>query len=105
MSELDELRGRVSAVESELSRLREENAVTRTVASMADRDVSEFRGALQGHMRTLNALRETQLEQGQIQAAQGRAIEGIAQAVGGLVVQVESLTAMVARLAPPDRAN
>ena len=94
MSELDELRGRVSAVESELSRLREENAVTRTVASMADRDVSEFRGALQAHVRTLNALRETQLEQGQT-------LQTIAQAVGGLAVQVENLTAMVARIAPP----
>jgi chromosome segregation ATPase len=94
VSELDELRGRVSAVESELSRLREENAVTRTVASMADRDVSEFRGALQAHVRTLNALRETQLEQGQT-------LQTIAQAVGGLAVQVENLTAMVARIAPP----
>ncbi|GAB6901535.1 hypothetical protein [Kineosporia succinea] len=105
MSELDELRGRVSEVETELSRLREEAAVTRTVASMADRDVSEFRGALRAHVGTLNALRETQLEQGQIQAAHGRAIEGIAQAVGGLVVQVETLTAMVARITPPDPSH
>ena len=101
MSQLDELRGRVSAVETELSRLREENAVTRTVTSMADRDVSEFRGVLQAHVRSLNALRESQLEQGQVHAAAGRVIEGIAEAVGGLVVQVKGLTAMVARIAPP----
>jgi hypothetical protein len=34
------------------------------LAGAADRDVSEFKQILQGHTRTLNALRETQLEQG-----------------------------------------
>jgi len=39
-------------------------AVARTLAAGADHDVSEVRAELRGHTRALNALRETQLEQG-----------------------------------------
>lgn len=39
-----------------------EAAATR---ALADRDVAEFRTELRGHRQVLNALRETQLEQGQ----------------------------------------
>lgn len=34
------------------------------LAGAADRDVSEFRAELRAHTSTLNALRETQVEQG-----------------------------------------
>ena len=36
----------------------------RTLAAGADRDVSEVRAELRAHTRVLNALRETQVEQG-----------------------------------------
>jgi hypothetical protein len=45
---------------------------------MADRDAAEVRTSLRGHTLVLNALRETQLEQ-------GRALAGIAEAVEALV--------------------
>lgn len=91
MSELDELRHRVDALEGEVERLREENAATRTLASMADRDVAEMRTSLRAHTQTLNALRETQLEQ-------GRAVQGIAEAVGGLIAGQAALADAVAGL-------
>lgn len=48
-----------------MTRLREEAAAGRALAALADRDVSEVRTELRGHNQVLNALRETQLEQGQ----------------------------------------
>ncbi|MCD5348515.1 hypothetical protein [Kineosporia mesophila] len=79
--------------------------MTRTVASLADRDVSEFRGVQSANVQTLNALRETQLEQSKVLAAHGRTLETIAAAVGGLVVQVGDLAEAVNRIAPPNAAE
>lgn len=44
--------------------VRADPAATRLLAGGADRDVSAFATKLDAHTRTLNALRETQLEQG-----------------------------------------
>lgn len=59
-------------LEVEFARMREQSAITssdaaaaRVLASGADHDVSEVRGELRAHTQALNALRETQLEQGQ----------------------------------------
>ena len=41
-----------------------DTATTRPMAAMADRDVVEIRQAQRGQTRVLNALRETQVEQG-----------------------------------------
>ncbi|MGW2255184.1 hypothetical protein ACWCXH_34110 [Kitasatospora sp. NPDC001660] len=78
MSEMDELRARLAAVEAELDRLREESAATRTMAAMADRDSAEVRSSLRGHTQVLNAIREDQIEQRQ-------AMTRLAEAVGVLV--------------------
>lgn len=43
---------------------RSDAAAARVLASGADRDVSEVRAELRAHTQGLNALRETQLEQG-----------------------------------------
>jgi hypothetical protein len=85
VSDLDEFRDRLDVLETEVARLREDAAATRTLASMADRDASEVRGALRAHTQALNALRETQIEQGRTQAAHTRTLEAIAEAVGALV--------------------
>jgi hypothetical protein len=58
----DELEGRVTAVEHELRRVREDATAARVLAREADRDVSAFGVKLDAHNKTLNALRETQLE-------------------------------------------
>ncbi|WP_051811851.1 hypothetical protein [Kitasatospora sp. MBT63] len=83
MSEMDDLRARLAALEAEVDRLREESAATRTMAAMADRDSAEVRTSLRGHTQVLNAIREDQIEQRQ-------AVAGLAEAVGVLVAgQVE----------------
>jgi hypothetical protein len=53
---------RVAALESEMVVVRQEVAAARALAAGADRDVAEYRAELRAHTRTLNALRETQLE-------------------------------------------
>lgn len=61
----DDIEARLTSLEREVTRLREEAAAARALAALADRDVSEVRTELRGHNQVLNALRETQLEQGQ----------------------------------------
>jgi len=56
------LEARVTALESEMVVVRQEVAAARALAAGADRDVAEYRAELRAHTRTLNALRETQLE-------------------------------------------
>lgn len=62
---------RLSALEHEVARFRErlplattDAAAARVMAAGADHDVSEVRAELRAHTMVLNALRETQLEQG-----------------------------------------
>jgi hypothetical protein len=89
VSDLDEIRNRVDVLETEVTRLREEAAATRTLAALADRDASEVRGALRAHTQALNALRETQVEQGRAQEAQTSTLRTIAEAVGGLTTHLQ----------------
>jgi chromosome segregation ATPase len=58
----DRLAERVTALEAEMAVVRQEAAAARALAAGADRDVAEYRAELRAHTRTLNALRETQLE-------------------------------------------
>ncbi|MGH3469732.1 MAG: hypothetical protein ACRDQF_18580 [Thermocrispum sp.] len=71
MTEPNDLDRRVSRLENEMADMRGEVATTRidaaaarALAAGADHDVSEVRGELRAHTAALNALRETQLEQG-----------------------------------------
>ena len=66
----DDIETRVTILEREVVRLREQVALgssdaaaARVLAAGADRDVSEVRAELRAHTRALNALRETQLDQ------------------------------------------
>ncbi|GEB53491.1 hypothetical protein [Streptomyces cacaoi] len=65
MSNLEDAMRRIEALEAELDELRTKVGNTEFLAGAADRDASELRAALRAHNQTLNALRETQLEQGQ----------------------------------------
>ena len=67
----EDLESRLSAVEREVARLREtaslaatDAGAARVLAAGADHDVSEVRAELRAHTSALNALRQTQLEQG-----------------------------------------
>ena len=89
VSDLDEIRSRMDALEAEVAglreatadmvRLREDAAATRALAAMADRDASEVRSALRAHTQALSALRETQVEQSQT-------LQTVAELVGALAV-------------------
>jgi hypothetical protein len=75
----NDIENRVGILEREVARLREQAALTssdataaRVLAAGADHDVSEVRSELRAHTRALNALRETQLEQGQTLVEQGQ---------------------------------
>lgn len=72
MNEPNELTGRVDALEdqmrdvrSRLSSVSADATAARALAAGADRDVAEVRAELRAHTSALNAMRETQLEQGQ----------------------------------------
>jgi len=68
----DDLEDRLALLEREVARLREQVVLAssdagaaRVLAAGADHDVAEVRAELRAHTMVLNALRETQLEQGQ----------------------------------------
>ena len=66
---------------------------TRLLAAGADRDVSEVRAELRAHTQALNALRETQLEQGRKIDEQGREMrQGFATLATGMAQITALLT-------------
>jgi hypothetical protein len=64
MSEPDELGERVTRLEGEVALARQDAAAARVLAGGADRDVAAMQSELRAHTRSLNALRQTQVEQG-----------------------------------------
>ena len=64
MANWEELEARVTAVEGQLADVRQDATAARVLAGAADRDVPEFRQALNSHTKVLNALRQTQVEYG-----------------------------------------
>ena len=54
----------IRQLRAELALVAADAQAARTLAAGADRDVSEVRAELRSHTRVLNALRETQVEQG-----------------------------------------
>lgn len=78
--DIDDLARRVAALE--IGVLRREAAAARALAAGADRDVADYRAELRGHTRTLGALRETQVEQGQAITGLGEKLDQLTGAVG-----------------------
>lgn len=68
MSSIHELEKRVTKVETGLQEVR-------TLAAGASEDVSNYQAALKGHTTALNALRKTQLDQGELLAKLAAAVE------------------------------
>lgn len=95
MSSSDDLEARVTALESQMRLVRADAAAARVLAGGADRDVSAFGAKLDAHTRALNALRETQLEQGVAIGVLGQRVDGLTQRVDGLTQQVDGLTQQV----------
>ncbi|MCA1673463.1 MAG: hypothetical protein LC799_15125 [Actinobacteria bacterium] len=95
---------RLAILEGEVSRLREQVALSssdaaaaRVLAAGADHDVSEVRAELRAHTQALNALRDTQLEHVQEMrggfAKQGQEMrEGFAKQASGMAQITALLT-------------
>lgn len=88
MPDPNDVERRLTSLEHEVAHLREqvslagtEAAAARVLAAGADRDVSEVRAELRAHTQALNALRETQLEQGRQIQEQGRLLQEQGRAV------------------------
>lgn len=98
--EVARLREQIALVSSDAATARVDAAAARVLASGADRDVSEIRDGLRAHTQSLNALRETQLEQGQkIDKLDREMREGFATMATGMA----QITALLANIAGPER--
>lgn len=73
MSTIEE---RLAALEAELPQIRQEAAAARALAAGADRDVADYRAEMRSQTRMINALRETQVEQGQTLAGHTETLAG-----------------------------
>lgn len=98
----DDLELRLTTLEHEVTRLREETAAARALAALADRDVAEFRTELRGHHHVLEARRETQLEQGQKIAEQGQKLDDqgrdMREGFATLATGMAQITALLTRI-------
>lgn len=77
MSDLEDLARRLTALEEELAEVRQDAAAARALAAGADRDVAEYRAEMRQQTRLLNALRETQVEQGHDLVRVDGALQGV----------------------------
>ena len=91
MSEPDEIHKRVTKLERQMVDARKDTAAARVLAGGADRDVSDMQTQLRAHTRTLNALRETQLEHGErLSGVDGR-LGGVEGRLGGVEGRLDRL--------------
>jgi hypothetical protein len=96
----DDIETRLAIVERDVAQLRAELVLAssdaraaRTLAAEADHGVSEVRAELRARTQALNALRETQLEQGRMLDEQGREMrEGFATLATGMAQTTALLT-------------
>lgn len=87
MSELDEIRQRLDALEAQVNVLTEGQAESRRAAdlfAMVDRDVADLKQAFGAQRHVLQALRDTQAEQGRTLVEHGQALGAIIVTVGAI---------------------
>jgi chromosome segregation ATPase len=88
---MEELEGRVSALEAEMRSVRQDAAAARVLAGGADRDVSAFGAKLDAQQRLLEALRETQIEHGRRLAGHDKRFTSLEQRFDGLEQRFDGL--------------
>lgn len=91
----DDLEARVTALETQIRLVRADAAAARVLVGGADRDVSAL-AKLDAHTRVLNALRETQLEQGMAIGGLSDRVDGLSNRVDGLEQEMRQGFAMMA---------
>jgi outer membrane murein-binding lipoprotein Lpp len=87
----DDLEARVTALETQIRLGRADAAAARVLAGGVDRDVSALAAKLDAHTRVLNALRETQLEQGMAIGELSHRMDGLTHRVDGLSQRMDGL--------------
>jgi chromosome segregation ATPase len=97
MGSLEELEGRVAALETQMRTVRQDAAAARVLAGGADRDVSALATRLDAQTRLLEALRETQVEQGQQLIEQGQRLFDQGQRLFDQGDRIDSLEAEMRR--------
>ncbi len=97
---MEELEARVEALESQVRGIREDAAAARVLAGGADRDVSAFSARLDVHQTLLQALRETQVEQGERIGGLEREVRS---GFRTLAVGQAEILALLTRLDRPDQ--
>ena len=95
MSEVDDRRARVDRIEAELAEVRARAESAETLARFADRDASEIKASHAGIVHTLNALRETQLDQGQTLARHDQILAEHSQAHGKTLAGIEQILTLL----------
>ncbi|OLS99848.1 hypothetical protein BJF90_37700 [Pseudonocardia sp. CNS-004] len=91
MGSMEELEGRVSALEGQMRSVRQDAAAARVLAGGADRDVAALTTRMDAQTRLMQALRETQVEdhaaifelKGDVGALKG-GVHGLEQGQGNL---------------------
>jgi outer membrane murein-binding lipoprotein Lpp len=105
MASMEELEGRVTALEVQMRNVRQDAAAARVLAGGADRDVSALAAKVDANTRLLEALRETQVEdhaaivdlKGDVASLKGD-VGGLKGDVGGLKGDVGGLKSDVGGL-------
>lgn len=96
------LEGEVAELREQVTLARSDAAAARVLASGADRDVSEVRAELRAHTQGLNALRETQMEQGRTISELRREMrDGFATMATGMA----QITALLTEISRPERGG
>ncbi|MER6067388.1 hypothetical protein ABT187_00710 [Streptomyces sp. NPDC001817] len=85
MSEIEELRRRLEALEAEVHDMREEQAATRHLAVNSDRDVAALQEQRRADVQLMQALRQTQLEHSKVLEAHSKTLEEHSKLLGALV--------------------
>ena len=98
MGSMEELEGRVTALETEMRSVRADAAAARVLAGGADRDVATLATGMDAQKRLLEALRETQIEDHAAIAELRRDVAGFKGDVSGLKGDVSGLKGDVAEL-------
>ncbi|OIK04542.1 hypothetical protein [Streptomyces monashensis] len=98
MSEMDELRRRVEALEARVDEAMAERTTTHNLAVGADRDVAALQVQRRADMQVIRALRETQLEHGKTLAEHGKLLGALVSGQVAMMEQIGTLTGQVGSL-------
>ncbi|MEU8692300.1 hypothetical protein [Streptomyces sp. NPDC048665] len=95
MSEMDELRRRVEALEALVDEAMAERTTTHNLAVGADRDVAALQVQRRADMQVIRALRDTQLEHGKTLAEHGKLLGALVSGQVAMMEQIGTLTTQV----------